>query len=124
MERYVEIKPVVMRGWPDAHNVFLKATNQSFCVSPYGCESKEDAEWVRDMLCVALAKIVADNSLPPTGDRAAIVEEAFLKCLQFENKCDGGVTGKPCRTANQCGCMLELQRWIDDRALAPKQTGE
>ena len=61
MEKYVEIRPVVMEGSPDAHNVFLKVTNQSFCVSHYGCETKEDAEWMRDMLCVALAKIVADS---------------------------------------------------------------
>lgn len=60
MEKYVEIKPVVMEGYPDAHSVFLKVTNQRFCVTPYGCDTKADAEWTRDMLCVALAKIVAD----------------------------------------------------------------
>jgi hypothetical protein len=74
MEKYVEIRPVVMEGSPDAHNVFLKVTNQSFCVTPYGCETKEDAEWSRDMLCVALEKIVADAgagdnvSEPPTPE--------------------------------------------------------
>lgn len=61
MERYVEIRPVVVEGSPDAHNVFLKVTTQSFCVTPYGCETKEDAEWTRDMLCVALARIVKDS---------------------------------------------------------------
>ena len=60
MEKYVEIRPVIMEGSPDAHNVFLKVTNQSFRVTPYGCDTKEEAEWTRDMLCVALAKIVAD----------------------------------------------------------------
>lgn len=60
MERYVTIAPVVMDGFPDAHHVFLQVTNQRFCVTPEGCETKEDAEWARDMLCVALAKIVAD----------------------------------------------------------------
>lgn len=59
MERYTEIKPVVVEGFPDAHTVWLKATNQSFCVDHYS-ETKEEAEWMRDMLCVALAKIVAD----------------------------------------------------------------
>jgi len=63
MERYVEIKSVVMEGYPDAHNVYLKVTNQRFTVSQYGCETKEEAEWLRDMLCVALAKIVADAAL-------------------------------------------------------------
>lgn len=61
MEKYVEIQPVVMEGFPDAHNVFLKATNQRFCISQYGCETKDKAEWLRDMLCVALAKIVVDS---------------------------------------------------------------
>lgn len=60
MERYVEIEPVVMEGYPDAHNVFLKVTNQQFRITPYGCETKEEAEWTRDMLCVALAQIVRD----------------------------------------------------------------
>ena len=67
MEKYVEIRPVVMEGSPDAHNVFLKVTNQSFCVSHYRCETKEDAEWMRDMLCVALAKIVADARTAAQG---------------------------------------------------------
>ena len=60
MEKYVEIRPVVMEGSPDAHNVFLKVTNQRFCVTSYACDTKEEAEWTRDMLCVALAQIVAD----------------------------------------------------------------
>jgi len=64
MEKYVEIQPVVMDGYPDAHNVYLKVTNQRFQVSPYGCETREHAEWTRDMLCVALAKIVADAQSP------------------------------------------------------------
>lgn len=63
MEKYVEIQPVVMEGYPDAHNVFLKVTSQRFQVSPYGCETREHAEWTRDMLCVALAKVVADALL-------------------------------------------------------------
>lgn len=60
MERYTEIKPVVVEGFPDAHMVWLKVTNQSFCLSQYS-DTKEDAEWTRDMLCVALAKIVIDS---------------------------------------------------------------
>jgi len=64
MERYVTIQPVVMEGFPDAHNVYLTATNQRFHIGGFGCETKEDAEWMRDMLCIALAKIVADFSTP------------------------------------------------------------
>ena len=62
MEKYIEIRPVVMDGSPDAHNVFLKVTNQTFCVTPFACETKEEAEWFRDMLCVALGKVVADGT--------------------------------------------------------------
>lgn len=58
LEKYVEIQPVVVEGFPDAHNVFLKVTNQRFSVTPYACETKEEAEWTRDMLCIALMKIV------------------------------------------------------------------
>jgi hypothetical protein len=61
MERYTDIQPVVMEDFPDAHHVFLQVTNQRFCVTPYGCETKEDAEWMRNMLCVALAKVANDG---------------------------------------------------------------
>lgn len=61
IKKYTDIKPVVMEGFPDAHNVFLQVTNQRFCVTPYGCDTKEDAEWMRDMLCVALERIVIDE---------------------------------------------------------------
>lgn len=61
MEKYTEIKPCVVEGYPDAHTVWLKVTNQSFCVTPYYNETKEEAEWMRDQLCVALAKIVNEN---------------------------------------------------------------
>jgi hypothetical protein len=69
MERYVEVRPVVMQGYPDAHHVFLKVTSQSFCVTPHGCETKAEAEWTRDMLCTALARIIADsNSIDDARD--------------------------------------------------------
>lgn len=61
MERYTDIQPVVMDGFPDAHHVFLQITNQRFCVTPHGCETKEDAEWMRDQLCVALLKVANDG---------------------------------------------------------------
>ena len=61
MQKYTLILPVVIEDFPDAHNVFLQVTNQRFRVSPYGCETKEEAELLRDQLCVALAKIVEDS---------------------------------------------------------------
>lgn len=62
MRQYTDIAPVVVEDSPDAHNVFLQVTNQRFCVTPYACETKEEAEWVRDQLCVALEKIAQDSS--------------------------------------------------------------
>ena len=41
--------------------VVLHVGNQSFNVSPM-CELKEEAEFMRDMLCIALAKIVDEES--------------------------------------------------------------
>jgi len=61
MQKYTLIQPVVDEDFPDAHNVFLQVTNQRFCVTPYGCESEEQAEWFQGQLCIALAKIVKDS---------------------------------------------------------------
>lgn len=61
LKKYTDIQPVVMEGFPDAHHVFLQVTNQRFCVTPHGCDTKEDAEWMRDQLCVALEKILRDQ---------------------------------------------------------------
>jgi len=63
MEKYTLILPVADEDFPDAHNVFLQVTNQRFCITPHGCESKEQAKWLQGQLCVALAKIV-ENSKP------------------------------------------------------------
>ena len=72
MEGYVKIQPVVMEGFPDAHNVFLQVANQRFQVDAFACETKEDAEWMRDMLCIALAKVRSDGfAQTPTWHEAA-----------------------------------------------------
>jgi hypothetical protein len=63
MKRYTSIAPVIIEDWPDAHHVFFHATNQRFCVTPHGCETKEEAEWMREQLCVALGKVVTDSDL-------------------------------------------------------------
>lgn len=60
MEKYVTIEPFGVRGPGNDFNVFLKVGNQSFCVTPHGSETKEEAEWMRDMLCIALANLVKD----------------------------------------------------------------
>lgn len=58
--KYIEIKPVTVDGEPDAHHVFLQITNQRFAIGVYACETKGDAEWMRDQLAVALEKLVND----------------------------------------------------------------
>ena len=63
MRKYTLIRPLVDEDFPDAHNVFLQVASQRFNVTPHGCETKEQAEWCRDQLCVALAKIVEDSKL-------------------------------------------------------------
>jgi hypothetical protein len=64
--KYTAIRPTVMKGCPDAHNVFLIVDNQQFCITPDGCETKEEAEWMLKMLCLALDKIVAKAAIIPT----------------------------------------------------------
>jgi hypothetical protein len=66
MERYTEITPVVVRDTPDAHMLWLKVGNQSFTLSAGGQDyhdTKEEAEWARDMLCIALDQMVRDNKV-------------------------------------------------------------
>ena len=60
IKKFTYICPVVMDGFPDAHHVFLQVDHQRFCVSPHGCDTKEDAEWTRDMLCIALERMIAE----------------------------------------------------------------
>lgn len=65
MERYTEIRPVVVRDTPDAHLLFLKVGNQSFALSAGGQDyhdTKEEAEWARDMLCIALDAIANQHA--------------------------------------------------------------
>jgi hypothetical protein len=61
MRKYTSIRPVVMKGSPDAHNVFLIVGGQAFKVTPFACDTKCDAEWMQDQLCMALAKIVENE---------------------------------------------------------------
>ena len=57
--QYVEIKPIIVRDEPDAHIVALKVNQQSFRLD-CSQENLEHAEWMRDMLCVAIAVIVEE----------------------------------------------------------------
>ncbi len=63
MEKYVEITPCVVDGEPNAQTVRLKVGVQSFTINYYS-KDMHHAEWMRDMLCNALAKIVAECAVP------------------------------------------------------------
>ena len=56
--RYAAIRPVVMKGWPDAHNAYLVVDQQSFCVSPLGVDTAEEAAWQCWQLSAALCRLV------------------------------------------------------------------
>jgi len=54
MERYVEIVPGYEN--PEAFVVMLKVDHQSFRLEGES-ETRDDAEWMRDMLCIALDRL-------------------------------------------------------------------
>jgi len=66
LSQFVEIRPVVMEGEPDAHNVFLVVGPQYFCLTPYGEATHEGAEAIAKMLLHALEKLV--ETAPPERD--------------------------------------------------------
>jgi hypothetical protein len=64
MEQFTDVKPIVVDGYPDAHTVWLRVGNQHFTISAGGqdfYETKEEAEWTRDMLCIALDGMVTST---------------------------------------------------------------
>jgi hypothetical protein len=58
LHNYTHISPCVIEDMPDAHSAWLTVGAQGFCVTPQGCETAEEAEWMRVMLAKALATIV------------------------------------------------------------------
>lgn len=62
LERYTDVRPVAIMGAPDAHHVFLTVGDKRFCVTPYGCETKERAEQIRETLVAALETIIKKES--------------------------------------------------------------
>ncbi len=72
VRKYVKLQPVVMEGYPDAHNVLLQVGGQQFCVTKNACDTKEEAEWTRDMLCIALANIVRKEAPLPADKQRGV----------------------------------------------------
>lgn len=65
MERYTEVSPCVVDGYPEAHVLWLKIGNQRFTLDAGGqpyYDTKQEAEWARDMLCIGLDRIVRDHT--------------------------------------------------------------
>lgn len=66
MEKYTVIQPCVVQDVPGAHTLSLKIGNQVFRLSNGVAEffdTKEDAEWSRDMLCIALDRLQRGEDL-------------------------------------------------------------
>lgn len=65
MERYTNIRPVIVQDFPDAHLLFLKVDNQEFSIDSgaHFYETKAEAEWARDMLCIALDRLQRGEDL-------------------------------------------------------------
>lgn len=63
MERYVKIQPVITEDG-EQFAVYLEVGNQRFRVGQYPDETLQGAEWMRDMLCIALAKVASEAALP------------------------------------------------------------
>lgn len=60
MEKYVRIRPYQAEARPEGHKVELAIGVQGFPISDGMAdyhESKEAAEWCRDMLCIALNEL-------------------------------------------------------------------
>lgn len=59
---FVEIRPCVVEGEPDACTVWFKVGVQEFCITPIACEDREHAEWFKQMFVKALdALLVAER---------------------------------------------------------------
>lgn len=59
-KKHTSSKPIVCEDDPDARTVWLDIGVQHFKVAD--AENEEHAEWYRDMLAKALAKLVAEHS--------------------------------------------------------------
>jgi hypothetical protein len=65
-EQFTFIKPCCVEGEPDAHTTWIKVGVQSFSLSGYQ-ETKESAEWYRDMLALAFETIIESEKLISSG---------------------------------------------------------
>lgn len=81
MEQYVRIRPYQAEAHPEGHKVELVIGVQGFPISDGMAdyhESKEAAEWCRDMLCIALNEL-----------RSQVIEEC-VKAMDAEFASDRG----------------------------------
>lgn len=67
-DKYTFAKPCcVDDDTPDAHTVWLKIGNQSFCIDGYQ-DTKEEADWMRLMLGKALLALLSDTNCLSAND--------------------------------------------------------
>ena len=60
-DTYTSKAPVVMAGFPDAHQVFLSVGVQKFNIND-ACEDADAADWMRKMLAKALSSVAAKTT--------------------------------------------------------------
>jgi len=73
--RYVETREA-----GEERRVYLTVDHQSFCVTPYGCEDADQAEWFRGQLLVALERLVRTERIRlrmPCAEAAELVSEVL-----------------------------------------------
>ena len=58
---YTEKRKIAVEDCPGAHDVWLVVGVQSFCVTPAGCETKDEAELMQKMLATAISKIIEEH---------------------------------------------------------------
>ncbi len=66
MERWTRVQPIVVQDFPYAHILILKVGNQEFRIDSGNgfFDTKEEAEWSRDMLCIALDAMARELNEP------------------------------------------------------------
>ena len=70
LTKYVKIKPCIIgEGDCDANSdgftVWFVVGVQQFCVTPLACETRDEAEWMRDRLIQAIDKLITEQATTP-----------------------------------------------------------
>lgn len=119
-DKFIEIRPIAVKGEPEAHSVYFKVGVQKFCISPQSCENKEHAEWFAGMFKKALANMLQEfgNLSPsPAPSLAARLRERggyTMKCSYDGGTCGLGGYCKKC-PYNQIELIKDLADAIAEK---------